>query len=83
MTTLKKLLVTSILAAGAGCTHTTVETPTLKLSRISFLQRVEIPGLAVSTNGTITLTGYTNEGGADAAAKIAGAAVSAAVTAAR
>ena len=67
--------------AALGCTSTTIETPTLKLRRLSFLQRVEIPKLTMATNGAVTLQGYKTDGGSDAAAAIVSAAVSAALKA--
>lgn len=73
---MKPLLILLPLAL-CGCTGTKVETETWPLSRTSFLQRVQIPEVAITTNGTVTLKDYTNDGGNEAAAAVAAAAVSA------
>lgn len=68
-----------LLAGLTGCTVTKVTTPTWTLRRVSFLQRLEIPLVQVTTNGTVTLQGYATDGGVDAATKITEAAVGAAI----
>lgn len=67
----------------AGCTQTKFTGPGFSLSRTSFLQKLEVAAVEVSTNGTAKISGYQNDGGADAAAKITGAAISAAISAAK
>ncbi len=64
---------------GAGCTSTTVQAPGWSLKRTSLLQRIDMPELIISTNGTVTLRGYRTDGGSDLAAQVTAAAVSAAV----
>lgn len=68
-----------LLLLCAGCTQTVVTTPTWTLRRTSVLQRMEVPLVRVATNGTVTLRGYRTDGGADAAATVAAAAVNAAI----
>jgi len=46
-----------------GCTQTKVTAPTWGLSRITFLQQVQVPQLTIGTNGTAELKGYANDGG--------------------
>lgn len=71
-----------IALACLGCTRTEVtmnpETRVWNLKRSSFLQRVEIPEVKFSPNGSASLSGYRNDGGNEALA----AAITAAVTAA-
>ena len=75
-----KLLSLSLVAVALlGCTHTVVETPALKVRRVSFLQKVEIPRLSIGTNGVVTLSGYKTDGGTEAAAAVVSAAVAAAM----
>lgn len=62
-----------------GCTRTKISTPFWTMERSSFMQRVAVPQLTITTNGTATLSGYQNDGGNEAAANITAAAVSAAV----
>lgn len=52
--------------AFAGCTKTSVTTPTWSLERTSIFQKTEIPALTISTNGTVALKGYSNDGGNEA-----------------
>jgi len=73
----------SAVLFGVGCTVTKITTDHWALSRTSFLQRLEIPEVQISTNGTAVLKGYKTDGGNEAAAAIAGAAVSAAIKAAK
>ena len=56
----------------AGCTQTKVTSPTWGMSRLSILQKVEIPQLTVGTNGTAELRGYTNDGGQQITLDLAG-----------
>lgn len=69
-----------------GCTRTTITRKAdgaWTMQRSSFLQRLEIPGATIATNGTWTLRGYSTDGGADAASKIVSAAVEGAVKGAK
>lgn len=68
-----------VLLLCVGCTQTVVTTPNWTLRRTSVLQRMEVPLVHVATNGTVTLRGYRTDGGADAAATVAAAAVTAAI----
>lgn len=64
-----------------GCTSTTITVTSTgwTMKRTSFLQKVEIPKIKVATNGVLTVEGYKSDGGNEAAAAIAAAAVSAAM----
>lgn len=79
---LKRGAILIVLAACLGCTRTEVTmhpgTRVWTLKRSSFLQRVEIPKVTFTPDGSASLSGYKNDGGNEALA----AAVSAAVTAA-
>jgi hypothetical protein len=72
-----------VALAVTGCTSTSVETEHWKMKRCSFLQRLEVPALDVTTNGTVTIRGYATDGGADAAAAVTAAAVGAVMKAAK
>lgn len=74
-----KSILPIILTILTGCTQTVVTTPNWTLRRTSVLQRMEVPLVHVATNGTVTLRGYRTDGGADAAATVAAAAVNAAI----
>ena len=77
---------TLLLIAAAllcGCTSTKVSTPFWTMERRSFLQRVEVPQLTISTNGTATLSGYKNDGGNEALGVAVSAAVAAAIKSAK
>lgn len=76
---MKPQLILVLILACTGCTLTRIQTPQLTLRRFSFLQRVEIPRVEMNTNGMITMTGYKNDGGNEAAAGIISAAVTAAI----
>lgn len=78
-----KTILPLIFAAAAlvGCTHTYVKTGAVEVSRTSFLQKIEMPSVEFTTNGTAKLTGYKTDGGADAAAAITAAAIKAAASA--
>lgn len=76
-------LAVALLCLVTGCTSTKVSTPFWSMERQSFLQRVEVPQLTISTNGTATLSGYRNDGGNEALGVAVGAAVAAAVKAAK
>lgn len=71
-----------ILLLACGCTTTDIDTPTWKLHRISFMQKLEIPKVTIGTNGA-TLEGYKNDGGSDGVAKIAGEVTKQAISAAK
>lgn len=59
-----------------GCTKTQYK----DFKRVSLcLQRAEFTEVSISTNGTVTLKGYKNDGGAESMALIAGAAAEGAV----
>lgn len=69
-----------------GCTRTTITRKAdgaWTMQRSSFLQRLEIPGATIATNGTWTLKGYSTDGGADVTSKIVSAAVEGAVKGAK
>ena len=70
-----RILPLFLLVAFTGCTLTSVETAGLKVRRVSFLQRVEVPSLALATNGTVTLQGYANDGGGEATGVVLGTAL--------
>ena len=72
-----------MLCGLTGCTSTTVTTPAFTVKRTSFLQRLEMADVSLSTNGTASMKGYKTDGGNEAAAAIVGAAVGAAVSAAK
>ena len=81
---MKKLTLAGVIAiALCGCTATRFrhdpKTGESVFERISFLQRVQVPALDIGTNGTVRLRGYNNDGGAEAAAKIAEGAAKGAV----
>jgi hypothetical protein len=76
---MKLLSLALALLLAAGCTRTSIKTPTWSMDRVSFFQRVEVPTMSIATNGTATLRGYRNDGGSEAAAAIAAAATAAAV----
>lgn len=79
----RNILLAAALVFLSGCTSTTVTSPTFTLKRVSLLQRLEMADVSLSTNGTATLKGYKTDGGNEAATAIVGAAVSAAVSAAK
>ena len=81
MKALRWMVAAGMLAGATGCTVTRMRvTPEgWELRRVSFLQRVEMPQVNIGSNGTATLQGYRNDGGADAAAKITAAAVKSAM----
>lgn len=61
------LLLIGIAALALGCTSTKIDRKAdgaMTLRRTSFFQKLEIPGATVATNGTWTLKGYSNDGGA-------------------
>lgn len=66
---MKSLFLIPLLAL-CSCTSTNVQTPTITLKRVSFMQKVAIPELTIATNGTATLQGYSNDGGAAAMAEV-------------
>jgi len=76
---MKPRLLLLLVVSLCGCTSTTVTTPQWTVRRISFLQKLEVPNLVIGTNGTVTLQGYSNDGGLSALSKVTEAAVSAAV----
>lgn len=72
---MKHLLYLIPLLLSLGCTKTQYK----DFKRVSFLQRAEFNEVTISTNGTVTLKGYKNDGGAEGTALIAGAAAEGAV----
>ena len=58
-----------------GCTYTSFNPSTGTFKRLSILQKVEVPHLTITTNGTVTLKGYANDGGGEATGVIVGHAV--------
>lgn len=56
-----------VAALALGCTKTKIERRadgSWSINRSSLFQKLEIPGATVATNGTWTLKGYSNDGGA-------------------
>lgn len=75
-----------IAAPLMGCTRTTITRKadgSWTMQRSSFLQRLEIPGATIATNGSWTLRGYSSDGGSDVTSKIVAAAVEGAVKGAK
>jgi hypothetical protein len=64
-----------------SCTVTQVTTPNWSLHRTSLLQKMEVPSVRFTANGEAEMSGYKSDGGADTAAVITAAAVSAAINA--
>ena len=61
------LLLIGIAALAMGCTKTKIDRRadgSWSINRSSLFQKLEIPGATVATNGTWTLKGYSNDGGA-------------------
>lgn len=79
----KSLVVGLAVTLLTGCTTTVVETPYWSLNRKSFMQKIEIPDLSISTNGTAHLRGYMTDGGNQALAIAIDAAVTAAMKGAK
>ena len=83
---MNKLMLASIVACGlcAGCTYTKVNLIAGTLTRISVLEKADIPKIsAVTTNNVlVSMEGYSNDGGSAASGVIVEKAVSAAVKAA-
>jgi len=73
----RTLVIVFILAT--GCTSTQLTTEHWSLKRTSFLQRMDIPEVSITPDGTATLKGYKTDGGSDIAAAVTAAAVSAAI----
>ena len=63
----------------AGCTQTRITTPTWSMTRLTLLQRTDVPKITVLDDGSIEVEGYSNDGGNGAIAAAVGAAVKAAV----
>lgn len=83
---MRTTLISILCVFGAGCTRTTITRKAdgaWTMERASFLQRLEIPGATIATNGTWTLRGYSTDGGADVTSKIVAAAVEGAVKGAK
>jgi hypothetical protein len=68
---MRRIIIIWALAALSGCTSTYIKTPAYEISRISFLQKVSFT--ATSTTNGLRID-YGNDGGQEAAGKIAGAA---------
>lgn len=80
-----QLLAAALLALlAAGCTYTRSDLIKGTVTRISILQKVDIPKLsALTTNNVlVTLEGYANDGGSGTAAAVTEAAVKAGISAA-
>ena len=63
------LLLIGVAALVLGCTKTKIDRKadgSWSINRSSFLQKLDIPGATVATNGTWTLKGYSNDGGSQA-----------------
>lgn len=80
------MLLIGLAILGVGCTRTTISRKSdgaWSIQRSSFLQKLEIPGASIATNGTWMLKGYSNDGGTAATAAIVEAAVAGAVKGAK
>ena len=77
---MKRVLIAGLaVALLSGCTQTRITTPTWSLTRVSFLQRTEVPQITVLTDGSIEVQGYSNDGGNAAIGAIVEAAIRGAV----
>lgn len=86
MNQFQRILIICLIAGITGCTRTSITRKadgSWTMERSSFLQRLEIPGATIATNGTWTLRGYSTDGGADVTSKIVSAAVEGAVKGAK
>lgn len=72
---MKTVLLIAAAVAVSGCTQTKIKTPTWSLTRVSFLQRTEVPQITVLTDGSIEVQGYSNDGGNAAIGAIVEAAI--------
>ena len=82
---MKHTLTLIVLLSIVGCTRTEFSRTApgaWKLKRSSFLQKLEIPDLAISSNN-VTMKGYANDGGNQALGIAVSAAVEAAVKGAK
>lgn len=80
------LLLIGVAALAIGCTRTKIDRRadgSWSINRSSLFQKLDIPGATVSSNGTWTLKGYSNDGGAATAATLLEAAVAGAVKGAK
>lgn len=68
-----------LLLCGCARTQILVKPSQWELRRTGFLQKLEIVEVKIATNGTVTIKGYKNDGGNEAAAAITEAAVKGAV----
>lgn len=66
-----------------ACTKTEMTVGSMNFRRTSFLQRVNVPNLQVSSNGVITLNGYDTDGGAETMGAVLGTALGIALKAAK
>lgn len=76
---MKTLALIAVCAALCGCTSTEIVSSNWALKRTSFLQRLDVAEISVSTNGIATMRGYRNDGGGEALATVTAAAVAAAI----
>ena len=58
-----------------GCTSTQFSSDHFKLSRVSLFQQVQAQTVTINADGTATLSGYGNDGGASAVAAAVTAAI--------
>ena len=79
---MKTLKLAMIAVVMCGCTYTKVDPNTRQFTRWSFLQRVEFSEVTVKGE-SVTLRGYRNDGGIDAAERITAAAVTAVIQGAK
>jgi len=68
-----------VITSCMGCTTTTFKSATFELRRTSFLQQVQAQSVTINADGTASMTGYGNDGGAAATAAVVQSAVSAAI----
>jgi hypothetical protein len=59
-----KTVLSTLLLALCGCTATRVRTDHWQLSRVSVGQKMEIPTVTISADGSAAVTGYQSDGGA-------------------
>lgn len=76
---MKSAIAIAAMMLAGGCTQTKIQTPTWSMTRLTFLQRTDVPKITVLDDGSIEVEGYSNDGGNGAIAAAVGAAVKAAV----
>ena len=76
---MKSAIVIAAIMMLAGCTQTKIETKTWSMTRLTLLQRTDVPRITVLDDGSIEVEGYSNDGGNGAIAAAVEAAVRGAV----